>query len=53
MHVPSASGEARDCGALAVVIWQSRDGLLPVCEQCEAMIIDTLDEANFSPCPVE
>jgi hypothetical protein len=44
-------GKSRDCGRLAVSIWKSRDGDLFVCEQCEAMVMDTLHEAKFEPLP--
>lgn len=32
------AGEHSHCARLAVLIWNSRDGAIPVCEQCEAIV---------------
>lgn len=40
-------GNHRLCGVRAVSIWKSRDGDLPVCEQCEAIVFEAEIGAVF------
>lgn len=49
LHVYDDYGNSTTCNALAVVIWESRDANLPVCEQCEAMILDLAKDADGVP----
>lgn len=40
LHKYDAHGNFSLCGVRAVSIWKARDGDLPVCEQCEALIVE-------------
>jgi hypothetical protein len=56
LHIPRSDPDDQECGTIAVSIWKAADGPTPVCEQCEAMIVDCAKggagSAIFEPLPV-